>query len=50
MLKEMKQNLTHVEKKNIYIGSHLYTTKSIPTESIFNDETNGIKSDSLFVV
>ena len=52
MLKEMKRNSTHVKKqnKNKNSGSHLYTTKSIPTESRFNDETNGIKSDSRFVV
>ena len=37
-------------KKNKNIGSHLYTTKYIPTESRFNDETQGIKSDSWFVV
>ena len=50
MLKEMKRNSTHVKKQNKNIGSHLYTTKSIPTESRFNDETKGIKSDSRFVV
>ena len=48
MLKEMKQKLTHVKKqnKNKNSGSHLYTTKYIPTESIFNDETKGIKSEN----
>ena len=50
MLKEMKQNLTHVKKQKTNIESRLYTTKSIPTESIFNDEANGIKADSRFVV
>ena len=37
-------------KKTKNIGSHLYTTKSIPTESRFNDETKGIKYGSRFVV
>ena len=37
------------KKINIII-SHLKTTKFIPTESRFNDETNGIKSDSRFLV
>ena len=38
------------EEKIKNIGSHLYKTKSIPTESRFNDETNGLKSNSGFVV
>ena len=51
ILEEMKLNTTRLKKqKNKNIGSHLYTTKSIPTESRFNDETKGIKSDSRFVV
>ena len=32
------------------IRSHLFTTKYIPTESRFSEETNGIKSESRFVV
>ena len=48
----MKWNSTHVKKQKINknSGSHLYTTKSIPTENRFNDETNGIKFESRFVV
>ena len=37
-------------KKNKNIGSQLYKTKSIPTESRFNDKTKGMKFDSQFVV
>ena len=37
-------------KKIKNIISHLYTTKYIPTEIRFNDQTSDIKFDGQFVV